>query len=291
MSRLTDWQAILRIADRLEPEARARFIAAVVRFRSQTDIAALVQAITKGSAMPTQFLLDMAAFRAALEPLLDVHQRAFMAGGQDAARQIGDMVASIRFDITNPLAVAYAQQTAILLSTRVTMETELAIRNVITRAFTEGLTRREASALIRPMIGLTDGQATAVMNYRTGLLESGLARDRVETLVDRYAAKQLRLRAANIARTEIMGASNHGQQALWQQAIDKKLLDPGVDRKWTTTPDERRCKFCQSMAGQLRKMNQPFTCPLNGKSVLVPPLHCSCRCVVVLSIKAYRRAA
>jgi hypothetical protein len=138
---------------------------------------------------------------------------------------------------------------------------------------------------------LTGCKTAAVEHYRERLMASGLNRDRVDTLARRYSDKQLRLRASNIARTEIMCASNQDQQALWQQAIEKRLLDPNVDRKWVTTPDDRRCTFCRAMAGQRRKMHERFVCPLNNTSVHVPPLHPSCRCVVVLDVRSFRRAA
>jgi hypothetical protein len=279
------WEALLRLADGLEPEARRRFLQAVSALRDRMDVDAIARAVSQRGSL-IEALRSIEGFEQDLEPLLDVAQQAFIEAGQLSARQLGDHLGTaMRFDVVNPAAVLVARQTAADLVVQITTETQLAIRNVITRAFTEGLTRRDASNLIRPLIGLTDRQAMSVMNYRAGLLEHGVAADRVSDLADRYAVKQLKRRAENIARTEIMTASNGGQDALWQQAVERRLLDPGVERKWTVTPDDRLCRFCRAMNGQTRRLGEDFISPLNGRRVRFPPLHPSCRCALVLKTR------
>jgi hypothetical protein len=284
------WQALLDIADRLEPAARQAFLDAIAALRDQIDLAALSQAIVEGGALTVELNDVGEQFRAQLEHVLDVAQKAFVEVGQHTAADLTTQLGTpLRFDIVNPLAVSAARQSAASLVVEITQETLQAIRAVIVRGFNEGMTRREASALIRPVIGLTERQSLAVINYRFGLLEQHMPGERVASLADRYAAKLLRERSATIARTEIMTFSNAGQHAAWQQAVDRKLLDPEVERQWVVTPDDRLCKFCRAMANQKRTLTQDFT-DSRGRRVLHPPLHPRCRCVLKLLIRSRRTA-
>lgn len=285
------WQQLIALADKLEPKARRAFLAAVAEMRDRLDLGLIEQSLRLGQ--PTVDLLrQIQAFETDIAPLLDVVQHAFIEAGRLSADQLGAKVSvSMHFNVTNPAAVQAAQEQAGLLVTGVTAETQAAIRNVIVRSFQEGLTTREAATFIRSMVGLTDRQVKAVETYRAGLLETELAADRVETLAQRYAATQLRRRATLIARTEIMTASNDGQHALWQQAVENGVLDQDAKRKWVVTPDDRLCPRCQAMAGQVRGLTEPFVSPEDGTAVLNPPLHPNCRCVVVLDGKSLRRAA
>jgi hypothetical protein len=288
----TTWEALIALADRLEPEARRRFLEAVTTLRDSIDIDKIARAVATGERLPGTLLASGGDFATALEPLVDVAARALQGGGRLAGQELSAQLnLSMRFDLVNPLAVQAARQLAANLVSQITLETQLAIRNIITRAFTEGLTAVQAAGLIRPLIGLTNNQAMAVMNYRTGLLESGVSPARAEVLAARYADRQLRLRANNVSRTEIMTASNAGQVAMWQQAIGKGLLDPNGSVKWVVTPDDRLCPRCAAMDGQIVKLGAQFTSPVDGRVVPYPPEHVNCRCVVVLAIRSAKRAA
>jgi hypothetical protein len=278
------WQQLLAVADRLEPEARQRFLAAVAQLRDTLDVDAIAQAVAAGDPLTAQMFGADHEFATDLEPLLDTMQRAFIEAGRLTATQLAaELGTALRFDVVDPQAAAFATQQVALLVTNVTQETQAAIRTVIGRAFTDGLTRREASALIKPMIGLTERQALSVFNYREGLVENGVGSARLDTLVGQYTARQLRLRAETIGRTELMAASNTAQHALWQQATDKGLLEEDrTNRKWLVTPDDRLCRYCRAMEDQVVGLNEEFVSPLDGRRVLTPPLHPRCRCTVRL---------
>jgi hypothetical protein len=287
------WQQLLAVADRLEPEARARFLAAIAQLREAIDVGAIAEAVANRDPITAQVLgvVDH-QFAVYLDPLLDTMQRAFIDVGRLSASQLTELLGAtaVRFDVVDPLAASFATQQVALLVKQITQETQAAIQTVIGRAFTDGLTRRDAAALIRPLIGLTERQALAVFNYREGLTENGVAASRAETLVAQYAARQLRRRADTIARTELMAASHAAQHALWQQAADKGLLEADrTRRKWIVTPDDRLCRVCQPLGDQVRALDEPFESPIDGRTVLTPPLHPNCRCTLALVFS--RRAA
>lgn len=224
-----------------------------------------------------------------------------------------DMLATLgtlgfRFDLVNDRAVQWANLHAAELVAGVSRETEAAIRAVIVRMYTEGLTPVRAAREIRQLIGLTQRGAMAVDNLRRNLERrlqlAQLARDaesaispqqraywvrqqlltteRIDRAVARYANRALRQRAELIARTESMTASNRGQQLMWQEARDRGLVDTDrVQRQWLITPDERLCPICRPMENQRTGLDEPFRLE-SGALLMAPPAHPRCRCTMRL---------
>src|ERR1041385_7078212 len=102
MSRQTDWRAILDIADRLEPEARRGFLAAVLKLRDEIDVAAIIPAVGRGQPVVAAGLVDASVIRRELDPLVGVSQRAMLTAGEGAAKEISDPVATLGVGMTNP---------------------------------------------------------------------------------------------------------------------------------------------------------------------------------------------
>jgi hypothetical protein len=284
--------ALLLIADRLEASIRRRFLSAIAQLRGRIDLDGIVVDIAAGHIDRALMRLDVSALtddlRDAAAVLIDGFQRAGVATANAVNVQFRTTIA---FDVANPYAVAAARQLAARLVTQVSETTQAAIRDAVTRAFTDGLTRREVSQLIKPLIGLTARDAQAVLNFRAALEKEGLRQDLTLKKTAAYAERKLRERARTIARTELMQASNAGQHALWQQAIGRGLLPPDMQRRWSVSRDDRLCTRCMALSGQLRGMNEDFVSPLDGAHVRNPPLHANCRCTAVLAGAARRGAA
>ena len=167
-------------------------------------------------------------------------------------------------------------------------------------AFVDGIEPRVAARQIAEVIGLTPRDAEAVVALRAKLeaagpgtlVKAGKVRIRIpadgidaeliDLRVSQYAGRLLRARALNIARTETLAAANAGQTELWRAAETSGLLQPGATRVWLVTPDDRLCKECMEMDGQVRGLNQPFTSS-GGAEIDSPPLHSSCRCATGLN--------
>jgi len=178
-----------------------------------------------------------------------------------------------------PRTQEWASQYMATMVTRVSDETKQAIRGVAMRAIEEGRHPYWASRQIRAMVGLTERQAIASDNYRRRLEADGMAGERLERMVERYDAQALRLRADNIARTEMHTAMSRGNQEGYEEGLRLGYLDIGTKRKWIVAEDERTCDRCNAMDGQEVGIMEPFTEPGgNGEQIMMPPLHCSCRC-------------
>lgn len=192
----------------------------------------------------------------------------------------GPGLVEMAFDSANPEAVKYARTRSAELITDITQSGRASVRRVMTKALQGELSPREAAKLIRSVIGLTDGQADAVLKLRADLLKKGKSAVQVERETTRYAARLLRQRAETIARTETIASANEGQRQLWMQARERGLLTDRDMRVWITTEDERVCPVCGHLDGQ--------TATLDGKfpgGFMNPPAHPNCRCAVGLKMK------
>lgn len=205
---------------------------------------------------------------------------------------------ALEFKKSNPRAQSYAAKHAAELVVDISKKTERAIRLVVERAFTEHVPPAQAARLIKPLIGLTEDHAQAVLNFRDEILANpgrtvvaGSGSTRIEIDVhqdgasdadilkatEAYADALLDLRAETIARTETLAASNEGQHELWDQAVEEDLLPRDVRRVWIATPDERECPICESLDGQAVGLGESFVDD-DGEQYDDPPAHPNCRC-------------
>lgn len=182
------------------------------------------------------------------------------------------------FDATNPEAVAWVRAHAGELVTQVTDETRAAIRAIIDRSFTEGIPPRDAARLIRPLVGLTERDAMAVITARMRWLEAGVSAEEVARRAERYAGRLHRRRALTIARNETMVASNRGQLELWRQAVEAGSLRRTMHKTWIIADDERTCDQCVPLDG----IHAPVLEPFAETGTMGPPAHVQCRCTTGL---------
>lgn len=146
------------------------------------------------------------------------------------------------------------------------------------------VTPDEAARIIRPCVGLTKPQALANARYREAVKAAylkqhphgkpGTAEKKAAEAAARYAGRQHRYRAQNIARTELAFAYNAGAYGATKDAQAHGYIGDCV-KVWLTAYDERVCPVCAALDGEKRKMDEPFS---TGK--LLPPAHPSCRCAV-----------
>ncbi len=209
----------------------------------------------------------------------------------------------VNFDIFNPRAAAWAGEQSSAAIRGITAEARRAVRNIIARSFAEGIPHRQAARLLRSIIGLTEGQATAVMNLRKTLLanpgkliragkvpirvpKAGFTEAMLERRLKSYSRRLLNRRAYTIARNETMTAANRGQMQLWQQAQERNLLRKDTVKEWIITPDDRLCDICEPLSGSKALLNEDFS----GIGVQGPPAHILCRCTMGLGLKPWKPA-
>lgn len=160
------------------------------------------------------------------------------------------------------------------------------LRAVIRRAAVlENMTVDGLARVIRPMVGLYHQQAIANLNYYETLITNGMSEQKALDKSIRYAARQHRYRAYNIARTELAFAYNQGSYEATKQAQAAGYMGDTI-KVWCTADDERVCSICGGLDGAEVAMDNDFDfkTKLEGRNATirrVPPAHPSCRCAVI----------
>lgn len=235
----------------------------------------------------------LATLPARLAPAATLLERLYLTGIDVGKGALPPNVRlQLRFDSVNVPAQMAAKASAAKLVTNVTAETRAALRELVARAFREGIQPRDLAKQIKPLVGLSRPYARAVETYRKDLVASGVSKTAAAAKAATYAEQLRRKRALTIARTEVIRASTEGQLAAWKQAIGQGLLSARSEKVWMTTPDDRLCRYCLAMDGQHVLVDLPFRSAKLGR-VSGPPLHPNCRCAVAVRpvISAARRAA
>lgn len=190
---------------------------------------------------------------------------------------------SLRFNLVDPYAVAWAREHAATALQDVAKHDRVAIRDLVCRAFTDGIPPRKLGKLIEPHLGQLDANSTRqIDDARSELARKGVKFDRLERAIQKLMTRLRTERAEFVARTEISKASNNGRLLGWKAAAAKGLLDPQRTKiVWIATPgDGRTCELCIKMHHQVTSLEKPFATP-NGQ-LWCPPLHDGCRCTTVL---------
>lgn len=304
--------AIDRIANRLSPQLRKRFLAAVQAAKGNIDLVALERAIIAGSQTYAEDAVELDEWEETFSPVRVDSRAGFLAGASAAYILLERMSGGIppqeqfpaandapenpfrligRFDLINPESVRYANEKLPKIVGAYREHARENIRDIVAEAVSGKYTAQDAARLIKDEIGLTRQYAKAVRNYREKLIAEGLQQDKVAKKVERYRDKLLRARAKTIARTEILQAQVAGQRALWIEAMNAGLFDKAKARlRWVTHHDERTCKLCVYLDGQEIPFNGKYTLKYdyiidtaeNAKKIEEqvdhPPLHPNCRC-------------
>ena len=267
-----------RIADAAEPAVRARVLRALLALQRGIRADRLERVLVAGDAFS---LYDLAStLPAGLRPALRLLSAVYRNAAKATTLPGGIRVS---FSMLDPFAIEAARTRTAELVTRVTQETRRAISAIVRRGFVQGIPPREMAALIRPLIGLTEGQARSVLRMQASLRSQGLTAREVAARTERYALRLLRQRAITIARTETIRAAAQGQLDTMREARFRGLLPQGVRKQWMVTPDDRLCDECSAMDGESVPLDSLFP-----GGVDAPPLHPRCRCAVVVDVQTIR---
>lgn len=272
------WRLLHRVADASERPLSLEFLRAILATQEEIARGRVEGALASGDApevlrLVPWLLVGAPLLAAALEARFEI---ILGQAGQATERLLPALLVG-GFDVANPRAVAWARDRAASLVREITEEQRAALRAILSRSLLDGIGPRETARLIEGVVGLTQRQALAALNLRSGLLARGASSEEAFLQSQRYAQRLLRGRARLIARTEAIAAANRGQQELWEQARDAGALDEDRTRQeWVVTPDDRLDRVvCAPMAGQQVRLGQPFTTG-DGRRILAPPAHPAC---------------
>lgn len=193
------------------------------------------------------------------------------------------------FRFVDQKATDYARTRSGQLVRAINDSNRLAIREVITKAFTGPRTVDQTARSLRQIVGLHPRWARAAENFHeknyTRLIREGMSPDQAaataDSMTEKYRGKLIRRRAEMIARTEIQQAQNFGREASWVASDKAGLIDPRAEKEWLTAPSSSRygppCPICAELRGKRVPWNGTFA---NGHSM--PPAHPNCRCTAAI---------
>jgi len=216
-----------------------------------------------------------------LGKMLDKRQSAMEKGAKEVKKPL------FLFDIKYHETKKWIEKSCAEQIVQLTKMQKDAIKLVIDRAETLGITTEGTADLLKPLIGLHKGQVTANVNYynsiKQNLLENHTkmkeqaAEKKALEKAKQYAKNQKEYRAMTIARTELAGAYNAGEFYSIKQAQKDGLM--GKVKKYAISAgDGRVCKGCREVEGQ--EANQYDYFKTQWGEFLFPPFHTSCRCAV-----------
>lgn len=280
------YERIDKLLTRAERHLAAVFWAMVEALRKDLDLKTLADLIEGGRWADALDLIQRTA-----ERLGAASNLMFVQSGQDTAVFLaGAGVANIAFDQVNNRAVAIMQQNRLRLIREFTDGQRDVLRSVMSDGIARGLNPRDQARQFREVVGLTDRQARAVLNYRRLLTQAGQAdiaaadqaealtralRDRrfdrsvlsairderpltaaqIDKMVERYRQRYIKYRAEVIARTEALRAVHEGVNEAFDQAIDRGDFEAGqIEQKWVSARDARVRDSHRFLNGQTRPM-------------------------------------
>ena len=198
------------------------------------------------------------------------------------------------FNTSDPRAIQWAKTRAGQLIVQVGDEVVALVRGVTGRLLNGEISLRAAKGEISRNVGLFDKWQKAVDNsYEQTLqrlIDEGYDIDDAEQMAADVAAKYsqrlIKVRASNIARTELATAQNQGRYLGWQQAAEKGLFNPDdVVKEWRTAPEfvsskTEVCPICEPLDG----LQAPIWDEFPEIGIVMPPAHPNCRCRAVLIV-------
>jgi SPP1 gp7 family putative phage head morphogenesis protein len=186
------------------------------------------------------------------------------------------------FTVENPYSRVYIRERSSKLIVQITDETREAVKEILDRAIRDGYPPKEIRNVIGNTVGLFDRWANAVYNKRSMYLKDGMSLAEADAAAAKYSNKLIRRRGENIARTEIVSASNQGTLDSWKIAQDNQWIPSDSKKEWIAGfGSARTCPYCSALHGTIVGVNEMFPDTGIGRSER-PPLHPSCRCTIGL---------
>jgi len=298
-----------RIARRFEPQVSAAFLTAVDRLQRQIDRAELLQAVASrdpgqvsAAVIGASGSLGNQLARQDLEGVFLRTANATGTAGLDVLEDVTGLASS--FNQFDPRTVLFARDQAGTLIVQLSDDVREAVRIVLAVGSGQGLTTVQQARAIREIVGLPPNWVRAPLNLgqelregrftatrrlsavdkariRKRLANGTMAEAFIEEMEGKYRQSLLNRRAQNIARTETLRSSHHGQHIGWKQAVEEGVLPSNVRRAWVVTPDDRlEHGEVPGMNRGGRGMDEMFDTPEGA--VLNPPSRPNCRCGIGL---------
>lgn len=159
------------LAAKFEPDLQAAILEALAKQRGDVDLDALAQAMESGDANAVTGLLNLDEYSLAAGPVGKELAAATLAGAALSASGIAVPITEVRFTFNelNPAIVNFMQRYQLGLIRQINENTKAGVKQVLNDALIRGVNPKQAAVDVKQIIGLTDKQAQAVINFRRQL--------------------------------------------------------------------------------------------------------------------------
>lgn len=236
----------------------------------------------------------LAAWRSDYSVLVRKKMGSVWKSAMEAGSRSPEILENVPFHFSThtPGVINWIKERGASFVTACTEEQGKAIQALLSKKMVESHTVDELSRMIRPCIGLTEGQAAANAKFydhiRSSLkkkhpkMKPESIRKKALEASTKYAERQHRQRAMTIAQTELAFAYNKGADESVRQGQEHNLLGTVV-KIWSTSGDIRVCDICRALDGVEIGMDDEFD--FKGKVLYegqkqTPPAHPRCACAV-----------
>ena len=278
---------LIKLADKLAPVWRERFLKVVKTIKSETTLARIEELLALGQIEEALLVTETATLQ-----MGRLWGESFVIAGDETAKVIGNALnISVNYDVVNERALGEMRRNQLRLIRQFSEKQRLATREALQDGIRRGINPKAMAREFRGSIGLTDRQVRAVNNYRRMLEEldstalkrklrdgrfdrtvsrairegKPLSNQQINNMVGRYRSRYLKYRSEVIARTESLRAVHAGTDEMYQQAFDSGTLRPDtLIRKWDTSKDGRVRGSHRVMEGQTRHVGEPFVTGLGN---------------------------
>jgi hypothetical protein len=218
-------QQLEDLANRLAPDVRRAFLAAIQDIQSNVTLTDLIDAIERNDYQRAYQLLGVS--NASLSPLIGSLETAFGAGGEIVGASFPARLPTdfgrvkFRFDIRNPNAERFLKEQSGSLITRIQEDTRVNVRNVMQLGLENGINPRQTALDIVGRIDPSTGKRTGSLIGLTQQQEFWVrnARRDLEQLSEIYFTRTRRdKRFDSIVRKAIDSG-----QPLTRETIDKLI--------------------------------------------------------------------
>lgn len=197
----------------------------------------------------------------------------------EVAKREPPVSSALVFDAELPEAADWARREGGRLVDGIDRSQRAGVRDVVSRAITEGGHPFQTAEQLRGTVGLDRRRMNALAKRLATINASGITSARANELATGELNRALTSRLRAIARTETLRAVNEGQRLAWGRAQDAGLLRRDFVREWIVTYDERTCPICRPLSGTTAPIRGPFA----QAGVFSPPVHPLCRCTTSLT--------
>lgn len=278
--------AILAVAfKRWEKAIRKGFEETVAATQKTIVLQEISDAVAVGNVNEAVAATRPDVFEAEMSSVTNPQRAAYTAGATTAHDELPPAKKKkVRpLDIQEPQTLEALRRENARMVTDISAQTRAAITETLEEVIIQGVSPTRAARKIKGMVGLNRVQAGAIRKQTEALQAKGMNQQQIDKTIARRTKKMLKRRAETIARTESARAIGEGRQGMWDQMANDGDIEPGDQKRWVTSLDERVGTDHRPMHGVKVPVQSPFFIPETGQSVQAPPSsRPSCRCTATL---------